>query len=180
MGSTEPIDHSTLRVYLRDHLAASVAAIRLLQRMCAVRGATPLGDEITEITSEVRAEQELLRSLIQHIGGADRGFTLALAWVGEKLSRFKLGPGKPWDSGLQLFETLEAISLAFYGRQSLWHTLAELNLQGALGIDTDFRALADRASRHLQAVERARLVASRRALFESGERLRDSVERPIM
>ena len=163
MAPSDTIDRATLRVYLRDHLAASVAAIRLLRRMCDGRAATPLGDQLTEITSDVLAEQDVLRTLLRRVGGDDRGFVVALAWLGEKLSRLKLGPGKPWDSGLQLFETLEAITLAFYGRQSLWHTLAELDLT-SLGVDIDFRALAARARRHLQAVERARLEASHRAL----------------
>ena len=116
MAPRDTIDRATLRVYLRDHLAASVAAIRLLRRMCDSGAATPLGSQLTEITSDVIAEQDVLRTLLRRVGGDDRGFAVALAWLGEKLSRLKLGPGKPWDSGLQLFETLEAISNRAMGK----------------------------------------------------------------
>ena len=181
MAPADTIDRSTLRVYLRDHLAASVAAIRLLQRLCDAGAVTPLGEQLFEITRDVCAEQDTLRLLLKQVGGGDRGMGVTLAWLGEKLTRLKLGPGKPRDSGLQLFETLEAITLAFYGRQSLWNTLAGLELDRHLGMDIDFRALADRAGRHLEAVERGRREASRRALHVgSSQPLRDSASRPIL
>jgi len=43
------------------------------------------------------------------------------AWIGEKLSRFKLGHDN--SSNLRTFETLEFLALGIQGKLALWRTL---------------------------------------------------------
>ena len=78
------------------------------------------------------------------------------------LARLKIGAGENDDSGLMLFEALEALSLGFFGRMSLWRILAVV--QADLPLRIDFDALATRASRHLADLEGARVAAGLAAL----------------
>lgn len=156
--------HDALVAYLNDHLAGSVAAIALIDRIATAHEGTPLGRSMQEFHDVVCGEQELLRSLVAHLGGTENSVSQAMGWIGEKFSRFKIGPGTNDRTGLQLFEALEAISLGFWGRRALWRALGEVHQRAPLQVDADFDALADRAEAQLETLERFRLEAAMTAL----------------
>ena len=68
-----------------------------------------------------------------------------------------------------LFEALEALSMGFCGRMSLWRVLAAV--RDDLPISLDLDALATRASGHLADIEAARLAAGLAALMTADETL---------
>lgn len=167
-----PIDRKALDTYLNDHLAASVAALQLMQRICDAQDGTPLGASIERLRVEVLDDQEIVRGLLVAEGGSEATVKQAMAWAGEKLSHLKVG-GNDIGSGLMLFEALEALSVGFWGRHALWRGLAHVDAVAPLGSGIDFGALADRAKQHLSELEPLRLDAARHALSEAREGTRD-------
>lgn len=179
------IDRSSLVTYLNDHLAGSIAALELMERISSWHAGTPLGVTMAGLVDEIGKEQTLIRSLVGAVGGSESTFAKSLAWLGEKVARIKIGPGEGDPSGLMLFEALEALSIGFWGRRSLWRALDHLGLQRSLDVDADFAGLARRAEQHLGNLEVFRLEASRSALMETEPvvtgraRLDDAIEKSL-
>jgi hypothetical protein len=103
---------------------------------------------------------------LAEVGGRENPVAKAIAWLGEKASRIKLGPDPEASSGLKLFEALEALSLGFWGRRSLWWTLARLAREAPLPETLDYAGLATRAELHLDELEDLRMDAAMAALRE--------------
>lgn len=156
------LDDETLAKYLNDHLAGSVAALKLMGRICEAHADGPLGMLMTRLRSDIEYEQTQLRLLLTALGAAESHAAQAFAWLSEKLTRLKIGAGERDGSGIELFEALEALSMGFFGRMSLWRILAVVRDELPLNIDVD--SLATRASRHLGDLEDARLAAGLAAL----------------
>lgn len=156
------LDEETLAQYLNDHLAGSVAALKLMGRICEAHADGPLGMLMSRLRSDIEYEQTQLRLLLNALGAAESHAAQAFAWLSEQLTRLKIGAGERDDSGLELFEALEALSMGFFGRMSLWRILAVV--RDDLPLNIDFDSLATRASRHLGDLEDARLAAGLAAL----------------
>lgn len=159
-------DREAMDTYLNDHLSASVAALELMDRFGEEHGDSPLGRAIERFRLEVAEDQAMLESLIEALSKSESALGQAVAWVGEKVSRLKIGPGKGDLSGLQLLEALEALSVGFAGRNRLWRGLAHVNAQAPLPLALDYPALAARAQRHIDDLEPHRLDAALAALTQ--------------
>ncbi len=158
------IDRDSLHTYLNDHLAASVAALDLMGRIANAHAGTPLGNTVARLQGEVSVEQETLRTLVQEVGGTESATKRVAAWVGEKVSRLKIGPGQKDESGLELFEALEALAIGFWGRGTLWRTLDRVRQEAPLPDTIDFAKLARQAATQLDELEVVRLEAALVAL----------------
>jgi len=159
------IDRKTLGAYLNDHLAGSVAALELIGRLATAHTRTPIGDTMLGFQKSLEQEQDVVRALIAAQGESESKFAMSMAWIGEKVSRLKIGPGGDDESGLMLFEALEVLSVCFWGRRSLWRTLEHLegHTPGVTGLNG--RALAENAEAQIAVLERLRLDASIGALM---------------
>jgi len=162
---TTAVDRETLSVYLNDHLAGSVAAIDLLDHLIADDPEPALQRELVELQSGLQLEQRTLRTLIDSIGSESK-LSQAMAWVGEKVARLKVGYGPGDSPSLRRFEALETLALGFCGRRLLWHTLAYLCEQDALRSELDFRELEEKAGHDAGKLERLRLDAALGALTQ--------------
>src|SRR5271170_1664203 len=102
-----------LATYLADHLAGSVHAIELLKALEEQRRGQPLGRFAADLLVEIAADQAVVQRLADKIGtGSNRAKELT-AWLGEKLSRFKLRHDS--DDLLGTFEALEFLELGIHG-----------------------------------------------------------------
>jgi general stress protein 26 len=158
------VDRTSLIAYLGDHLTGSVAAVQLMDRLLAPHADTPLGVSLREMRNELLQEQLIVRHFVAAYGGSDSTTGGMIAWAGGQLSRIKLGPGEEGDSGLRLFEALEALALGFAGRHALWRTLADLQRHAPIDERADFRGLAARVTKRIAELEVFRLEASLAAL----------------
>lgn len=163
---TTAVDRETLSIYLNDHLAGSVAAIDLLDHLLADDPAPALERELVDLQSALQLEQRTLRTVIDAIGSESK-LSQAMAWVGEKVARLKVGYGAADAGNLRRFEALETLALGFCGRRLLWHTLAYLCEQEALHSELDFRELERKAGEDAEKLERLRLDAALGALTQS-------------
>ena len=91
-GETQGAQHSMdhLSSYLNDHLAGSVGALELLDRLIETYKGKPLERFFRDLRSEIDADQEILKELIARLGGKESAVRKAGAWIVEKLSRAKI------------------------------------------------------------------------------------------
>ncbi len=145
------VNPTNMVTYLNDHLAASVAALKLLDRLCRSHGQSPLGVTLAEFAWEIRREQRIVERILFAYDGQPGLVKRAIASIGELVARIKLRPLESGDRDLPLFEALELLSVGFYGRQSLWRTLERLKRDGIFRLGLDF-------SMHIEGVERQMAV----------------------
>ena len=89
-----------LNSYLNDHLAGSVGALELLDRLIDIYQEKPIERFFRELRSEIEADQEVLKRLIASLGQEESAVRKAGAWVMEKLSRAKIQPGEERRGGV--------------------------------------------------------------------------------
>jgi O-acetylhomoserine/O-acetylserine sulfhydrylase-like pyridoxal-dependent enzyme len=124
---------------------------------------------MTWVAAEIAEDRDKLTELMERVGASQNQVKQATAWVAEKASRLKLGDfggvlGGDEDYGL--FMALETLKLGVAGKLSLWDALAKVAAEHD-GLDpVELAALADRASKQLDALERGRLDAASRALAD--------------
>lgn len=152
-----------LAIYLNDHLAGATAGVELCRRAAAAnRDEEAFGDALGDLCTEIEADRETLRRLLEELGIRRDPVKPALAWVGEKLGRLKLNGRLTGYSPLSRLLELEALSIGIHGKQRLWESLQRSFGEGVAGFD--FQALAERARRQQEQAEELHSVAAARAL----------------
>jgi hypothetical protein len=151
-----------LATYLHDHLAGAAMAIELLERLRDEHGDEPVGRLAGQLLGEIEADRTLVQHLAERVGDGGSPLKDATAWLGEKISRLKLGRGTAGELGL--FEALEALALGILGKVALWKALAAAAPHDARLHGIDYGHLVGRAQDQHARVEAERLDAARRAL----------------
>ena len=160
MSEQESPGRERLHIYLNDHLAGSVAAIELLEKVIEHHSEDRFGKIFRDWRGDIQADQETLRNLIQKLGFEESGIRKAGAWVAEKLSRIKVGH---LDDSASLLQALEALALGITGKRLLWRSLAAITPNFAPLQGTDFGELERRAQDQFEQVETLRLEMAREA-----------------
>lgn len=151
------LNGDSLVTYLNDHLAASVMALKLMDRLSKSQGTSPLGDTIAEFATETARDKQLVQRIVDAFGGGGGVAKKSLAWFGELLSRLKLGQFSSVSGDLELFEALELLSVGFYGRRSLWQMLERLKDERVLRLGIDFAEIISRVDSQLERINAIRL-----------------------
>lgn len=113
-----------LTSYLNDHLAGSVGALELLDRLVETYHGKPLGRFFAELRDEIEADQEVLKELIASLGEEESAVRKAGAWIAEKFSRARIQLSETREGEMGLFLALEGLALGIHGKRSLWRALA--------------------------------------------------------
>ena len=150
-----------LEVYLNDHLAGSVGAVEIAKRCAEDNAGTELGRFLSGFLNDVEEDQRTLEGLLDSVGASRNPFKQAGAWLGEKLSRLKLGTEQKDLSNLL---SIEALVMGVQGKISLWGALREIAAHHEGLSSTDFDALLARAEAQQEVLERHRLELARAAL----------------
>jgi hypothetical protein len=155
-----------LSSYLNDHLAGSVGALELLDRLIETYKGKPLEPFFRDLRHEIEADQETLKKLIAKLGEQESAVRKAGAWVVEKLSRAKIHLDETREEEMGLVLALEGLALGINGKRSLWRALfvaseTEPHLRGL-----DYATLEKRAMEQHARVETKRLEVAR-GLFKS-------------
>lgn len=144
-----------LATYMNDHLAGSAYAIDLVEFMRDTYEGQELGQFAGWLLAEIEADREILKRLAERAGGGSSKVKELTAWLGEKVSRLKLGHGA--NDGLGLFEALEFLESGIHGKLELWRALAAVGAANPRLRGVDFEHLASRAEKQCEEVERRRL-----------------------
>lgn len=145
--------------YLNDHLAGSVGALEMLDRLIENYAAKPLERFFRELREDIGADQKQLEELIGKLGIGESTVRKAGGWLVEKLSRPKIDLND--DSGLGLFLALEALVLGITGKRSLWRALQAASRTVPELARLDYSGLEKRAIEQCERVEARRLEIAR-------------------
>jgi len=152
-------DH--LATYLHDHLAGSNFGVELVENLKEQHRNEPLGQFASDLKIEIESDRKTLQKIADQVDSGAPHLKEAVAWVGEKISRFKLRHATPVEFGT--FEALELLALGIQGKLHLWRALEVIapDDQRLLGID--FEALITRAQAQHAEVEERRIQAANAA-----------------
>ncbi|MEP6604308.1 MAG: hypothetical protein ABJB69_10205 [Spartobacteria bacterium] len=150
-----------LTIYLNDHLAGSVSAIELVDRLIATYKGKPLEPFFTNLRNEIDADQQTLQDLIKKIGAKESAARKAGAWVAEKLARMKVRVSDSEKDQLGLLHALEGLLLGITGKGALWSALEAASENVPSLRDLDYARLQRRAGEQCGLVDAKRLETAR-------------------
>ena len=150
-----------LTSYLNDHLAGSVGALELLDRLIDIYKGKPLERFFADLRNEIEADQQILKELIANLGEKESTVRKAGAWVMEKFSRGKIQLSEKGEEELGLFLALEGLALGIHGKRSLWRALAVVSEVVPRLRGQDYVELEKRAVEQHDRVEAKRLEVAR-------------------
>jgi len=147
--------------YLNDHLAGSVSALELLDRLIDIYKGGPLGRFFEDLRAEIDADQETLKELMARLGEKESAVRKAGAWIVEKLSRAKIQLDETREGDMGLFLALEGLALGIHGKRALWCALATASEVTPRLRGLDYVMLKERALEQYDRVEAKRLEVAR-------------------
>jgi nucleoside-diphosphate-sugar epimerase len=121
----EHLDGHLLGLYLSDHFTGSTAGLERIERMVEAYRDTPFHGELAEIAEQIRAERELIRSVLDALGVPRRPYRQAAAWVAERVGRLKLDGRLLARSPMTAVLEAELMRSAILGKIGGWQTLGE-------------------------------------------------------
>ena len=152
-----------LTTYLNDHLAGSVAGLELVDHLIHLTHGTPREGVFLELRTEIKEDQDILRSLIQSLGGKESKTRKAAAWLTEKLGEVKLLVDDRGDGEIRLLEALETLELGIQGKAALWRGLEVIADRIEPLRTVDLSHLEQRAQDQFRRVDAQRLEVVRTA-----------------
>lgn len=151
-----------LTSYLNDHLAGSVGALELLDRLVDTYRGRPLERFFRELHDEIEADQETLKELIASFDDEkESAVRKAGAWIVEKFSRARIQLSETRDGEMGLFLALEGLALGIQGKRALWRALAAASATVPPLRRLDYDELEKRAVEQYDRVEAKRLEVAR-------------------
>jgi len=153
--------------YLNDHLAGSVAALELLDRLVETYSGKPLERFFRELRDDIRRDQAQLEELIAKLDLKESTVRKAGAWIAEKFSRPKIDLEADSKSELGLFLALEALVLGITGKRSLWRALGAASRTMPALARLDYSGLEKAAIDQCERVEARRLEIARAVFNKS-------------
>jgi hypothetical protein len=150
-----------LTIYLNDHLAGSVGALELLDRLVKTYEGKPLEKFFRDLRADIDHDQTQLKELIAKLGAEESAVRKAGAWVAEKLSRPKIDLEEGSKSDVGLFLALESLVLGITGKRSLWRALQAASQTVPELATLDYSGLENRAIEQCERVEARRLDIAR-------------------
>jgi len=152
-----------LATYLNDHLAGSIAALQLVERLVRLSEGNERQRLFVTLQAEIEEDQEVLKGLLRGIGAKESKVRKAAAWLGVKMGEVKLEVDDTGDGQLRLLEALETLGLGIQGKLGLWRALRASSV-AATGLgQLDFGGLERRALNQFERVEAQRLRVARAA-----------------
>ncbi len=153
-----------LESYLNDHLAGSVAALQLVDRLIETYETDALGPFFQILRNEIQQDQDTLKKMIERLGGQESTARKAGAWVVEKLThgKIQLSDSKEGEMGLLL--ALETLVLGITGKFLLWRAVAEACPSLPAFSEFNWQELEKRALDQRERVEQKRMAVACAAL----------------
>jgi hypothetical protein len=158
-----------LETYLNDHLAGSLAGIRLARRCLSREQGTSSDFErfLSTLVEDIDADRVVLQQVMERVGARHNELKKGGALVVETLARVRhsmplIGAGS---EQVETFEELELLSLGIEGKRLLWSALRLLADERLTSFD--LADLEERARRQRDGLEKLRLAAAVNAFGRS-------------
>jgi hypothetical protein len=153
-----------LETYLNDHLAGSVVALEMLEKLEEEHRDTDLGQFASGLKADVASDRQQLELVMEQLQLSEHSTRKAAAWLTEKFTELKLRWDDAGDRSLRWLETFEALSLGIEGKRSLWLALRWAAEETPALQLADYDKLIARAEDQRGRVEQMRLNSARTAL----------------
>ena len=153
-------DDDLLGAYLSDHLAGSVAAIDLIEKLRDQNEGTPLAAFMTGLKPEIEADQTVVKGLLERIGEPKNPVKQAGGWVLEKLTRVRFDERITRSADLSRLLELEMLAVGIEGKLCLWRSLRGLGASQPEVADLDLDSLIGQAEKQRGDVEIHRVEAA--------------------
>ncbi|HEY2615547.1 MAG TPA: hypothetical protein VGI42_07535 [Chthoniobacterales bacterium] len=150
--------------YLNDHLAGSIGALELVDRLIDVYEGKPREQFFRDLRDKIDQDQKTLKQLIEDLGEKESAIRKAGAWVLEKFSRARIQLSESGEEEMGLFLALEALALGITGKRYLWRALAFAAAESVALRKLDYALLEKRAIEQCDEVEAKRMEVARRVL----------------
>ena len=158
------MSRDALPTYLNDHLAGSVAAVALLDRLIDHASVADVRDRLARLRTEVTADQQPLEEILHRIGGHTSTVRSLAGWLAEKAGQLKLLFDDPERGHLGRLEALEILQLGIHGKRGLWIALRAVQPEIPTLQGVDLERLEARAAAQHAEVEALRVDSARRVL----------------
>lgn len=150
-----------LATYLNDHLAGSVGALELLERLESESAESKAF--FAELRADIESDRQELQALMRRLGIAESRTRKVGGWLADKLAQLKLRLDDKAAGSLCLLETLELIGLGIDGKKALWRDLNAAAETAPELRGNDYECLVQRAKEQRGRVETVRLQAAKAA-----------------
>jgi hypothetical protein len=161
------VDLKLLRIFMQDHLAASMAGLELARRAYGANRGTTYGDALSRVADELDEDRRALADMLTALGFKPDRVKIVGAWTGEKVGRLKLNGQLKGYSPLSRVEELEALIAGINAKLSLWRIVLEVAKEEPR-LDADrLHRLIERGEEQLETVEDLRTRAARAAFLGS-------------
>ena len=161
------MDDRLLGIYLNDHLAGATAGLELAKRVAGRNRNNRIGTALSKIAGEIEDDRATLRDVMGRLGATPNVAKTTAAWIAERAGRMKLNGHLLTYSPLSRVEELEALRLGVEGKHALWRTLMETRAGDPRLEGVDLEALATKARRQADELERLRIEAAKAAFTGS-------------
>jgi hypothetical protein len=154
VASNELLGH-----YLNDHLAGAVAGCDLAEQIEAGQAGTPLGESMSELVADIKADRITLETLMEQLGVDKSRLKQTGGWVAEKLTKVRFSDTVTGSEALSRLMQLEMLCVGVEGKRALWRALQAVAGSQPSGI-LDLDGLVHRAQDQIDRLERHRLTAA--------------------
>jgi len=151
-----------LATYLNDHLAGSVTALEILDRL--KEEATDIDPFLTRLERDIKADQQQLVDLMAQLEIPQSRMRKAGGWLAERFVEAKLQVDDQASGRLRRLERLEALALGIEGKVVLWKSLEAASSMNHRLQGLDYSLLVQRAREQRARIEALRIEAARSAL----------------
>lgn len=159
-----------LGIYLNDHLAGSVGALGLLERMLSRVEEAAVVDVLDRLRRQVEEDQAILEELMERVGVDRSPWRRLGATAGQKVSNLKLRLSPSKHGEVQLLHSLDILSAGIVGKKALWTALAAAAQDDPRLRSSPLGELLERADRQLTELVDLRPLVARRALGAASAR----------
>ncbi len=159
MPENEPLDS-----YLNDHLAASAAAVELVERLRATNKGTALDAYLEGLGPAIEADRATLMAVMERLGVPPSKPKQVAGKVLETLSRFRLNERVTGSPDVTRLMEVETLSLGIEGKLALWQSLSQVTASRPALVSFDLPTLMARAVDQRGGLEPHRLQAAAEAL----------------
>lgn len=105
------MNDEALTTYLDDHLSGSIAGKERAAKCGASNPDTPLVTFLQDLNTKMDEGREVVKDLLERVGGEVNAVKVAVGWLGEKASRIKLGHPLQMYTPLNRLEQVEGLAV---------------------------------------------------------------------
>ena len=163
MALASPALHARrLSTYLNDHLAVATSGVEVSKRTLSSNEGTAYEPLLRRVCDDLHADRRLMTEVMRSLEVDEDPVKKGVAWLGEKVGRFKINDSLTGYSPLSRAVELEALMVVTGILRNTWATLDEV-----LGDDPrvpDVSTARRRAERNLRDLDEQRPATMREAL----------------